>query len=352
MNINGQVTAINFNRDIVLKEKIDKNAIIYIVNKKGEIVSRTNKFILQAINEADAEKVQVTETFVEDAPSIFFFGKKTPAYTFMGKLLNASVDTENPFSTDVNPNSVRGEWVKGFKHYWNEKLRGSKLLSPKDKKYAPYIALMVVEDTFYKGYPMALNVNRTSADEYSAAFSMTWIITQSGTLLEPSALMTFMEGIAEISVDDLNKLAKLYAYKDILDSIKAEIDRAVRYNHTSEWYVSLGTFSTITYNDVYSSNPSKKYLLKDASLPFSQLEWSDEVLELLTKPVFGDEADKPLPFLGNLTGKQSLKISTEDSKDKPDPAFAYYKQLSDRISYMATNAEKQYNLIIKKLGEL
>lgn len=177
-----------------LLSKDGKNALIMILSRGSKTVDVqhiTDKILLQNIQQQKTEKVQVTETFREFDPAIFFFGKRTVPYAFSGRLLNSDrIDGKN------NTN-----WCAGFELFWDEHLRGTRLAEQNK------IAIMIVDDELYEGYPISLSVNKNSMDEYTAGFSMSWIITNHTTLLNSADLNKFMFYMNDADVNALyNKL--------------------------------------------------------------------------------------------------------------------------------------------------
>lgn len=166
--------------DLIAKD--GKNAIIMLLNtntEKVDVTKITDKLLVQNIQQSKIERAQVTETFQEKDPSIFFFGKRTTSYVFVGQLLNTDRDVAAPYNLYTN-------WTAGFQRYWDEHLRGTKLAENKK------IAVMLVDDEMYEGYPVSLSINKSSMTEYTASFSMTWIITKHTSLLDNSHLDKFM----------------------------------------------------------------------------------------------------------------------------------------------------------------
>ena len=163
-------------------------AYIFILDNSRHIVNGTDRFLLQSIMEQKNEKFQVTETFSEDNPAIFFFGKRTTSYSFAGRLLDGESMKKWTSPAGSTPIS-RAQWKKGFQDYWDNYLRASKLLKM-DK--GPGLAMLMVDNEVYQGYPVFLGSNKTSSDTYTAGFSMTWIVTSHTHLLDTGALADFM----------------------------------------------------------------------------------------------------------------------------------------------------------------
>lgn len=208
-------------RRITPQTKEDKVAVIMILNSKGDIVRATDRFFLQTIQEQKTEKVQLYETFDENAPSLTFFGKKTLPYSFIGKLMNARNASDSK--------SDQYEWTASFEAFWDTELRASKLAEKK------CIAVLVVDDTLYEGYPISKQVSKNSVDGFTTSFSMSWIIVDHQPTIHREALLKtfFLNSEADIDalVNNINKASVLEGYISIL---VREIDKIMSQKKSSD----------------------------------------------------------------------------------------------------------------------
>lgn len=177
--------SINY-RDISITLPHNKPATIFISSKESVDNIKGNKFtsfILQGMSQIKTEKVQLSETFIENNPAIFFFGNKINTYSFTGKLITA-IDSN---VLDQNPELNPYDWSTLFQKYWDDNLRGTKLVEKRQ------IANMVVDGELLQGYPINLNIQKNSMDPVASTFSMSWIITNHVSLFSSNFLNEFKE---------------------------------------------------------------------------------------------------------------------------------------------------------------
>ena len=191
-----------------------KNApanLIVVGYKNTEFTGKTfyasNKFFLQNITEVNQEKLQVLETFGD--PILLFFNNRTKVYSFTGTFLDANDGT----------NGVEYMWADAFKLFYDENLRGTRLVDNEQ------IAIMSVNNQMYIGYPTALNINTNANNPLIAGFSMTFIV------VDHYILPTITTGAITSSVVGtyIANLKKLYTKDSIgntasRDELLTEID--------------------------------------------------------------------------------------------------------------------------------
>ena len=207
-------------RQYDFKDKDAKNAVIMIMNtntSESTLIEKvTDKFLLHNIQKEHTEKVQLMETFDENLPSITFFGKKTPVYAFTGTLFNNN--TFSPGQTEL-----KTQWAAGFELYWREHLRGSVLA--KENK----IAVMILDDELYEGYPITLSIQKNSSNDHTVNFSMSWIITKADTLIAKDALRKYMFFQDDKSLQEtFIELKQVHGYYKLFNDFLHEYSREER----------------------------------------------------------------------------------------------------------------------------
>ncbi len=184
--------------NLTLKNAPAQIALLGYVN--GEFTATkyetSNKFFLQSIVENNQEKVQIQETFGD--PLILFFGDRLKAYTFRGTFLDAT----NGLS------EVDYLWADAFKLFYNNHLRGTKLIE------FSKIAVLTVNNQMYVGYPTTLSISMDANNAGLAGFSMTWAII--GHYLLPTIQTGSLS--AEGTKAHIESLGKLFANGSILVS--------------------------------------------------------------------------------------------------------------------------------------
>lgn len=115
--------------------------------------TKYSNFLLQSVQEARQEKVQVVETFGE--PYIFFYGEHPRIVQMTGILIN---------SEDFN---WRAEWWENYDQF----LRGTKCAQTKTR------VLMTWDDIVVMGYMMQCQASEQATDPLQVAFSFNLFLT-------------------------------------------------------------------------------------------------------------------------------------------------------------------------------
>lgn len=244
-------TSTSSGREITLLDKDNKNAVIYIIDTKNNVIGGTDKFLLLSQNDSKIEKVQITETFSENDPSLFFFGKKTVPINFSGKVLDAD-SAESGLE-------YKGQWAKGLKYFWDTKLRASVLVKNS------WIAIIVVDDEIYKGYPIELSFNKSSTDSYSQMFSMSWVITSQIPLINSADLTKFEDYFSNFGDSNMLKhiVTQYFALQtdiNILNSIVSTVNKEFTENQSSQIIFSTTDLVGASFMDLTSISPQPQLI--------------------------------------------------------------------------------------------
>lgn len=121
-----------------------------VLNKS---VYSTTEFFLEAVQEQDAEKYQIVETFGEN--KIYFYGTRPKVYSFSGILLN----------TDSHP------WKRTFLEKYDQAIRGTKCSEQKRRVY------LVYDDVLAEGYILNISTQTSASTPNSCPFAFTMFIT-------------------------------------------------------------------------------------------------------------------------------------------------------------------------------
>jgi len=298
-------------RDIGATIKVGAPGKIMIINKKGDVVKETNEFFMQAIGQPKSEKVQLAETFIEGNPSIFFFGKRTPTYSFTGKVLNT-------FSADTDYN-----WTQRFQYLWDNYLRGTKLVESDN------IATMLIDDEMLQGYPVSFTIQKTSSDGVADMFSMSWIIINHVQLTKISELDSFVRTMAPASIKDFFFFSVLTEFKkNILDypdttSLEDYVD------------IKIEGFSGKSVVDPTSGKNLEMTYKNDDG----ELEFTEGVIEVFTNISLPNQVIK-LEVFKDLFDSKKGRIGLQSNEEKMNVNI-----LEDAISYYYNKIRDSYQRI-------
>lgn len=188
------------NKTEVLTPKEGLQAAIFIIESNGTVVSGTDKFFLEFISEQVSEKISVSETFAENDPSIYIFGKKNLPITFSGSVYNAD---------HLVKGSLHGQWEKGLKEWWKTSLRAGALIK-NGESLGPQIAMLVADNEIFYGYPIKLSFSKNANEPLMSKFSMTWVLTGKSFIVNTKELGEFME------FGDSNKIQEIHKQEGII----------------------------------------------------------------------------------------------------------------------------------------
>lgn len=153
-------------KDILITPKPDLVAKLFILPEwTNEIRSRlesesysdqvyaTTDFALTQVQEQEAEKYQIIETFGDDI--VYFHGKRPTVYSFSGNLLN----------------TVDNQWKNNFYTKYKEIMRGTKCAENKTRAYLFY------DDILVEGYMLNLSMSMNAQETKVVPFSFSMFIT-------------------------------------------------------------------------------------------------------------------------------------------------------------------------------
>jgi hypothetical protein len=198
----GTDNAYNFkiekSRDINL-EQIEAPAVIIIQSLADSTIKfMTNRFLLQSVTKPRMERFQIVETFRE--ARLYFFGERTKVYSMTGQLIEA-LDAGAEGNIKIRD---QYRWATSLQNLYDTTLRGSKLSE------AGNIATLIFEKALITGYPLQLQISRTTETPYITNFQMTWAIYNENFLdyYGPTTNMIQKEIFAELKkvVEQMNKL--------------------------------------------------------------------------------------------------------------------------------------------------
>lgn len=159
------------------------------------------EFLLQSSQEATQEKYQLVETFGETVG--FFFGSRPKVYQYSGTLMN----------TDDYP------WRDNWKEYYEQKLRGTKLVEAKKRAYLTY------DYVLREGYILSFNMAENAAMPNSLDFSFSMFITKEVNL-NPSLIDAAEEANDLIAINESSSNDEMYekaqtVYDSNIDNMNA-----------------------------------------------------------------------------------------------------------------------------------
>jgi len=259
---------------------IHKPAFILVANyaKAGKTFSNhtaylTDKFILQSMVENRTEKVQILETFGEQA-AISFFNSKTKIYQISGTLLEGTYSNESP-------NYYK--WASSFKDLYEKHMRGTQLAR------TGKIAVLTVMDNMIYFYPINLNIGSVSASPVSASFSMNIIV---------------VDHISTIG----RELENQYSFKLNLEE-RLGIEEAKKEKEDADkqrWYVSVSIVGDTPPTNAEIGEALGTLRGKEAKLE-SLIASNTSLLEKYGRILLGNKDDEAL--------EGSILLETQNAKD-------------------------------------
>ena len=132
----------------------------------------TRDFILTSVAEERRENFQISETF-EDA-SIFFFDQRVKIYSFSGYLIDSDhihgLPTKDSQTGEITHGVPERSWSIKFKQFWDDTLRGTKLVEKKS------IAIIAWNKNLVWGYPINLTINQEANTPFMNGFSFQMVV--------------------------------------------------------------------------------------------------------------------------------------------------------------------------------
>jgi hypothetical protein len=119
---------------------------------QGNVLNAYSRFFLQSVQESQAEKVQIVETFTDYYA--FFYGKRPPIYNFAGTLLN-------------DPNH---KWTNDMMFFYENILRGSQTVALGAQAYISYDGRLV------SGFLLNMNIQQDANLYKGATFSFSMLV--------------------------------------------------------------------------------------------------------------------------------------------------------------------------------
>lgn len=158
--------------------------------KHSQSISTTD-FILQSVNEQEADKHQIIETLGESY--VYFYGERPRMYSFSGSLLN----------------SVNKQWKNNFMENYRNIFRGTKCAENKTRTYIMY------EDMIIEGYILNMNISLNSQETKICPFSFNMYVTNtlrmnSDDLIDPAQQKRSIKNII-----DYNRQRKHVAQQEL-----------------------------------------------------------------------------------------------------------------------------------------
>lgn len=179
-------------RNIILVPKPDTVAKLFILPEwasdiRGTIESplyddqvyTTTDFILSSVNEQDAEKYQIIETFGDNI--LYFYGERPSVYSFSGNLLNTN----------------NHQWRNNFYRMYKDRFRGTRCVENKTRAYILY------EDIIVEGYILNLSMTLSSNETKVVPFSFSMYITNQANVNSKSDARQTIHGVDSALMDIL-----------------------------------------------------------------------------------------------------------------------------------------------------
>jgi len=159
------------------------------------IIMETDNFILQNVEESDAEKMQLIETFGE--PIAFFFGRRPRIYTFSGVLMNSDVP-----DLDGRPDIPNGYlWKDLWKSNYDSFIRGTKCVENRAK------AQIAFDDSIREGFIISSSMSEDTGPNM-VRFSFQMFVTREVHVRAGEAIQQNTPALRFKSIESANTLGK------------------------------------------------------------------------------------------------------------------------------------------------
>jgi hypothetical protein len=137
----------------------DNRPIIQVIDSTGKPIITFDDFILSDIQEQEAEKIDVIETF--GTPHLFASGRFMRRYTLQGHLRTTAVNYKSNTPAYVIPMNIL------FRSFYNNYLRASVQASNQ------WYTILVADGESYEGYITTFNSTRSASHDSTLPFVMT-----------------------------------------------------------------------------------------------------------------------------------------------------------------------------------
>lgn len=147
---------------LVRPTRSDRGETISIGNL--EVIIETTEFLLQAGQEVDVEKSQITETF--DDPRLYLLGRRARVWSYSGILANSNVL----------------QWKNRFLHLYDRFLRGSRAVETGAR------AVLIYDDVLREGFVLSATISPTEQLLNAVPFNFTMFVTRAESLIDNEVL--------------------------------------------------------------------------------------------------------------------------------------------------------------------